>query len=74
MVFVSALEMFINGHGMMPEYENKDVLKDHQRISEFKKQIENLPKVANHLPLIYAKVLPKTGHWLVVMKGNPLLK
>lgn len=30
---------------MMPEYENKDVLKDHQRISEFKKQIENLPNI-----------------------------
>ena len=44
-MFVSTLEMFINGHGMMPEYENKDALKDHQPISEFKKTIENLPNI-----------------------------
>ena len=30
---------------MMPEYENKDALKDHQPISEFKKTIENLPNI-----------------------------
>ena len=30
---------------MMPEYENKDALKDHKSISEFKQKIENLPNI-----------------------------
>jgi len=45
LVFVCGLEMFVNGHGMMPDYENKDALKDHKSISEFKQKIEDLPNI-----------------------------
>jgi len=45
LVFICGLDMYVNGHGMMPEYENKNALKDYQTITEYKKNIENLPKI-----------------------------
>ena len=45
LVLVASLEMFIGGHGFMPEYQNPDALKNHQTIATFKKSIENLPNI-----------------------------
>jgi len=45
LVFVASLEMLITGHGLMPEYQNPDALKNHQPIADFKKSIENLPNI-----------------------------
>jgi len=45
LVLQSALEMFVNGHGMMPEYQNPDALKNHESVADYKKKIENLPNL-----------------------------
>ena len=44
-MFVSGVEMFVTGHGFMPEYENLDALKNHPTLAEYKASIENLPNI-----------------------------
>ena len=45
LMFVSNVEMFVTGHGFMPEYENLDALKNHSTLAEYKASIENLPNI-----------------------------
>ena len=44
-MFVANVEMFVTGHGFMPEYENLDALKNHPTLVKYKASIENLPNI-----------------------------
>ena len=44
-MFVANVEMFVTGHGFMPEYENVDALKNHPKLAEYKASIEKLPNI-----------------------------
>ena len=44
-MFASGVEMFVTGHGFMPEYANIDALKNHPTLVKYKASIENLPNI-----------------------------
>ena len=45
LIFVTTLEPFISGHGLMPTYQNPEALKNHPALAEYKNRIENIPNI-----------------------------